>query len=88
MVVTIIQKAERLPDGRVKGYGPSQLWPKVARVLTSEELAKVLAVQAEAFEVARKKRQVLLSFGLDPRKGYRFSKTGEVIEIGKYHPRY
>ena len=87
-MVTVIQKAERLPNGRVKGVAPAQLWPRVLRYLTADNLAQIASIEAEAIEVRRKKARLLVSLGLDPRGTYRFTPKGEVIEVGKHSPRY
>ena len=87
-MVTIIQRAERLPNGRVVGEGPAALVPEVLRVLSQAELARYCAVKEEQRAVNMKTRALFSAFGLDPRRKYRIRPTGEVIEIGRHRPLY
>lgn len=86
--VQVIRKAERLPNGRVKGYSPAQLWPKVVMVLKSQDQAQFFMLTQQAIDLKQKQRELFLRLGLDPKKTYRISKNGEVIEIGQHIPRY
>lgn len=86
--MNIIQKAERLPNGRVKGVAPPQLWPKVARRLSQEERLRLETIREEQVAVNRKMLRFFEEMGLDPRKPYRFTKDGDVIEVGKHVARY
>ncbi len=87
-MVTLLKKAERLPNGEVKGIAPSQLYPKVVRRLTAFERMTIESVRAEQLAVTKKMLKVLADLGLDPTKPYRFTDNGDVVEIGKYEPRY
>ena len=87
-MVTLLQKAERLPDGRVKGVGPPQLWPKVVRRLTSAQQMQIYSARQEQVDASKKMAKVFAGLGLDPRKNYRFNDNGEVIEIGSHVPKY
>lgn len=84
----LLKRAERLPNGRIKGVAPPQLWPKVMRRLTANEMAQILAMQERVVEMQRKQRALMVSLGLDPRRRYRLTEQGEVIEIGSHIPKY
>ena len=87
-VITILNKAPRLSNREVKGIAPPQITPKVVRLLTGFERMTIESIRAEQVAVTKKMLKALADLGLDPLKPYRFTKTGEVIEIGKYVPRY
>ena len=87
-MVTVIQKAERLPNGRVKGVGPPRLWPKVVRTLTAQEMGQLQDMQQQVRALQRKQLTLFAGLGLDPRRRYRLTIQGEVIEIGKHVPEY
>lgn len=87
-MVGTIQRAERLPNGRVKGVGPPQLWPKVIQRLTSAQQMQILSARQEQVAASKKMSKVFADLGLDPRKNYRFNANGEVIEIGTHVPKY
>lgn len=88
MAVTILQKAERLPNGRVKGVAPAQLWPRVLRHLTQAQMAEFSALEFQAVEIWKKKQGFIERLGLNPKGTYRISPKGEVIEVGKHRPIY
>lgn len=88
MPLQVIRKAERYPNGRIAGASPPQLIPKVLRMLSVAEQAKMLVIQAKREAVQRESIEFLAGLGLDPRGQYVFHKTGAVTERGRYRPRY
>ena len=88
MALQLLRRAERFPNGRIKGAAPPVLVPKVIRRLSAADLAKVQGVRLEQLEVRRKMLVLLHSLGLDPSRSYEFKPSGEVIEVGRYSPRY
>ena len=87
-MVEILKMAERMPNGRVKGVAPAQLWPKIVRHLSVQELAQIESVRAMQVEVNRKMKRLLSSLGLDSRRPYRFDQNGDVIEVGAHKAVY
>lgn len=83
-----IRRAERLPDGRVKGYSPPRLTKRVVKHLSVQELMELQTVQEQFSAILRKRMQLLGKWGLDPRKTYSFNRNGEVTELGKWKPEY
>ena len=84
----IIRKALRHPSGRIEGVAPPQLIPRVLRMLTPTEQARMLVLQAKREAVQRESMEFLASIGLNPHGQYVFHKTGAVTERGRWRPRY
>ena len=88
MALQLIRRAERTETGRVKDVGPPKLIPRVLRMLTAEEQAKMLVIQAKREAVQRESMAFLVSIGLSPTGQYVFHKTGAVTERGRWRPVY
>ena len=84
----IIRKAERLPNGRIVGAAPPVLAPRVLRMLSVQEQAKLYELEARRRAIQRESMKFLASLGLNPRGEYIFRKDGSVIERGNWQPLY
>ena len=84
----IIRRAERYASGRIKGASPPILVPRVLRMLTPFEQARMLAIQAKREAVQREAMAFLASIGLNPMGQYVFHKSGAVTERGGWKPVY
>ena len=84
----IIRRAPRYASGRIKGASPPILVPRVLRMLTPFEQARMLSIQARREQVQCESMAFLASIGLDPRGQYVFHKTGAVTERGNWKPVY
>ena len=87
-MVQILKRAERLPNGRVRGVAPPRLEHRVVRVLSVSEQVEFQSIQMQEAEVKRKWRVFWNKIGLDPKRAYKFKPTGEVVDIGNPLPRY
>lgn len=93
MSLTLIQRAARFPSGRIEDRpgvlkSPAKLIPRVLRMMTPAEQAKMLAIQAKREAVQRESMEFLASLGLNPRGQYIFHKSGAVTERGRHRPVY
>ena len=84
----VIRRAERMPDGRIKGVSPPILHPKVVRHLTTAQLIEIQGIQLQKVELNKKMWRLLYSWGLNPRVRYRVNGNGDVIKIGNYTAKY
>ena len=84
----VIKRAERLPNGRVKGVGPPRLVMRVIGRIGPVEKAKVQEIHLKRRELDRQMKALLVSLGLDPHKQYKFTTEGDVVEIGNWKPIY
>lgn len=84
----IIRKAERLPNGRIKGVSPPVLYPRVLKHLTTEQVAVLQGIHFQKMELNKKMWKLLDGWGLDPRRPYRINGNGDVVEIGQHTPKY
>lgn len=87
-MVTVLQKAARLPDGRVPGVPPPRLEKRVVRQLTVQQHVRYQEIRLRGLELQKQMRKLLEDLGLDPRELYKFWPNGEVTEVGKHTPRY
>ena len=95
MAVTIVQKAPRLPNGRVPGISPAQLWPNVVARLTPQQQLAWREISLKAYEIkvqnqalGKRFKAFLEGLGLDPKGAYSFRPGGEVVAVGKHRPVY
>lgn len=93
----ILKRAERGANGRIlhnreggipRMVAPPVLMPKVVHRMTTSEQVQVQQLRFQQGEANRQMMALLASFGLDPRRGYRFTSEGEVIEIAKHQAVY
>jgi hypothetical protein len=84
----IIRRAERLPNGRVKGESPPILIPRVLRMMTPLEQIRLRSIEEKRRAVFRESRAFLVSLGLDPKGEYVFHTSGAVTERGRWRPIY
>ena len=88
IVPNIIKRAERLPNGRIKGVGPPRLVPTVVRHLSTAQMFELQTIHAKQRAVSAEMRRFLAELGLDYRRNYRFRGNGEVREVGRNTPVY
>ena len=84
----IIKRAERLPNGRIKGEGPPRLVPRVVKKLSTMELSQIQAIQLQKLELDKRMWRLLKDWGLNPKAPYRINGNGEVISVGNWKPIY
>lgn len=89
-MLQVIKKAERFPSGRIRGAPPAALVPRVLKVLTAAEMAKVAEMDAKRHALQREFLTFLESVGLPTKPGimYLFGQHGEVTIRGNRAPRY
>lgn len=93
MPLTLIQKAKRYPSGRIEARpgviaSPPVLIPRVLRMMTPEETARMVAIQEKRVAIQRESMAFLASLGLKPTGQYVFHKSGAVTERGRHRPVY
>jgi len=84
----VIKRAERLPNGRVKGVGPPRLVMRVIGRIGPVEQAKVQEIHLKRMALNREMTKLLESMGLDTKKNYKFTPNGDIVEIGNWNPVY
>lgn len=88
MAIQVIKRAERLPNGRVRGVAPPQLFPNIVRRLSVAEQVEMAGIQEQMNALVRKRRAFFVRLGLDPRRSFWINNRGEVIDVGEPTPRY
>ena len=86
----ILKRAPRRPDGGVIGVPPPVIVPRILRVLSREEQAKLKELDARRADVNADFKVFLESLGLPSESGitYTFGRNGEVRARGIHAPRY
>ena len=84
----IIRRALRHPSGRIEGVAPPKLIPRIVRMMTVDEQAKMLVITAKRQAVNEESMKFLASMGLDPMGQYVFHKSGAVTERTRWKPVY